>query len=688
MPLFTRPPNLGIQGESSGPSYGSEEESSRFESHLDYSQTEEDWIDDDDEDYDDDDDVLPSDSASASNDAPPLRTRAGNHLTSRRHQVPRQHQQFPLQHQTPHLPQHQQHHRQQYRAVQPHVPAAASTVAHPEDYGHYGRGYQGGAGGPGGGVGGRGSHGAQAAYYGNGRQHAPAYGQNPMTPYMGGYPSGNQMVQYGNYAGHPFSPMSNGSNGASYFNSEGRGMYDMMPYGQQGYYNAAAHYGLPAHLQQFHISPPPPPPTEPPVPSTTPAPKDPPPPDPEKVKLAQELALFKAAQEKAEAAEKAKAMEAKIREDAEIAFQKRMDDMRRAQEAAKIEIEKAKAEAERAARERIEAERKAEEERQRQHQADMERAEERARMKFEAELKAADERRKKEDEDRARAEETARIRLEAAIKKEEEARAAAAQKAAEEAERLKQIEADAKRKAEADAIAKAAEEAAKAKAAAEAAAEAKKAAEELKKQIEEETKAKLVEDAKKKEKAPIRFKDAVGRKFSFPFHLCATWQGMEDLIKQAFLQVDVLGPHVQEGHYDLTGPNGEIILPSVWEKVVEPDWLITMTMWPMDKAPPVGPRPGGPPIQGRHPHGRGHMQPPIPPNHMRFQIPAQRRPTSAAPGGGVQPPPGWTGPMPRPPTGLPPDIINAAPPRPREKPKRNSALVTFFAGKPTKKKFV
>jgi hypothetical protein len=24
-------------------------------------------------------------------------------------------------------------------------------------------------------------------------------------------------------------------------------------------------------------------------------------------------------------------------------------------------------------------------------------------------------------------------------------------------------------------------------------------------------------------KAPIRFEDAVGRKFNFPFHLCATW---------------------------------------------------------------------------------------------------------------------------------------------------------------------
>ncbi|GFP55755.1 transcriptional regulatory protein SIN3 [Trichoderma asperellum] len=85
------------------------------------------------------------------------------------------------------------------------------------------------------------------------------------------------------------------------------------------------------------------------------------------------------------------------------------------------------------------------------------------------------------------------------------------------------------------------------------------------------------------EPAPIMFKDAVGRKFSFPFHLCNTWQAMEELIKQAFLHVDVLGPHVQEGHYDIIGPNGEIILPSIWEKVIEPGWAVTMTMWPLDK---------------------------------------------------------------------------------------------------------
>lgn len=56
---------------------------------------------------------------------------------------------------------------------------------------------------------------------------------------------------------------------------------------------------------------------------------------------------------------------------------------------------------------------------------------------------------------------------------------------------------------------------------------------------------------------------------------------MEALIKQAFEHVDSLGPHVQEGHYDLVGPNGEIVLPQVWEHMIEPDWAVTMHMWPM-----------------------------------------------------------------------------------------------------------
>ena len=58
---------------------------------------------------------------------------------------------------------------------------------------------------------------------------------------------------------------------------------------------------------------------------------------------------------------------------------------------------------------------------------------------------------------------------------------------------------------------------------------------------------------------------------------------MENLIRQAFLHVKVLDEHVREGQYDLVGPNGQIILPSVWDTIIQPGWLITMHMWPIPK---------------------------------------------------------------------------------------------------------
>ncbi|KAI2618551.1 hypothetical protein GGS26DRAFT_584906 [Hypomontagnella submonticulosa] len=104
------------------------------------------------------------------------------------------------------------------------------------------------------------------------------------------------------------------------------------------------------------------------------------------------------------------------------------------------------------------------------------------------------------------------------------------------------------------------------------------------------------EEKRKERKPPLKFKDAVGRKFTFPFEACNTWQGIEELIKQAFLHVDVIGPHVQQGHYDLIGPSGEIILPQMWDKVVEPDWSVTMHMWPMDRKPQRANFPAPPPL--------------------------------------------------------------------------------------------
>ncbi|KAI9700583.1 MAG: hypothetical protein M1820_006737 [Bogoriella megaspora] len=195
-----------------------------------------------------------------------------------------------------------------------------------------------------------------------------------------------------------------------------------------------------------------------------------------------------------------------------------------------------------------------------------------------------------------------RIRREDEIRKREEEQAAAKKRAEETAAALKAAANSAKK----DAEAKAADEAKKAKdeadkaladakeAADKALAEAKDAADKATKEAEEQKK--VAEAATKPvPQPPIKFKDAVGRKFSFPFHLCKTWKGMENLICQAFQHVDLIGQHVQDGHYDLMGPDGEIILPQVWETVVQPDWSITMHMWPMEepKKPEPAPLPEG-----------------------------------------------------------------------------------------------
>jgi len=116
---------------------------------------------------------------------------------------------------------------------------------------------------------------------------------------------------------------------------------------------------------------------------------------------------------------------------------------------------------------------------------------------------------------------------------------------------------------------------------------------------------------------------------------------METLIREAFVHVEVIGPHVIEGHYDLIGPDDEIILPSVWEYLIEPGWSIRMMMWPFPEPPPGGgrfpprpPQPGPPPPPGGTPRVRGHQfgpggpQPPQPGPSRQFRGPPP-------------PPPGW-----------------------------------------------
>ncbi|KAI0851249.1 hypothetical protein F5Y00DRAFT_230738 [Daldinia vernicosa] len=192
-------------------------------------------------------------------------------------------------------------------------------------------------------------------------------------------------------------------------------------------------------------------------------------------------------------------------------------------------------------------------------------------------------------------------------------------------------------------------------------------------------------------KLPIRFKDAVGRKFIFPWEKAKTWAGMERLIRNCFVYVDVIGPHVIKGHYDLftfhlpfstdTGfemapqaaasePAGVqqhpgieahmagssnhppiphaptpppaptltpieqsavTILPELWEDLVEPGMFILMQMWPM--APPALPPP---PMQ--HP-------PPGPPGILGGYVGGRGRGRGSGGGRGMGPPlgppPGW-----------------------------------------------
>ncbi|KAK0625784.1 hypothetical protein B0T14DRAFT_508586 [Immersiella caudata] len=140
---------------------------------------------------------------------------------------------------------------------------------------------------------------------------------------------------------------------------------------------------------------------------------------------------------------------------------------------------------------------------------------------------------------------------------------------------------------------------------------------------------------------PLSFKDAVGRKFLFPFEFCKNWEDMQALINNAFLHVDLVGPCVQRGCYDLV-VNDQIILPSLWTATVRPGDKVTMHMWPMD-GPLAPPRPRPRP----QPPSFGFPPPPPPPPPPSFPPPP---PSSFPP---PPPPPGFPGFLPAPRVGFP-----------------------------------
>lgn len=726
-----------------------EEDESQFTDHSDSQADEADWSHDD--------DIDPSDSASAAADyhAQPQRphSRGAARNAPRQHSIPRQ-PRYPFRAAAPPPPSQDHLQTMSNDTYEDSMYSSRGHFAPPQHQGFYG---------------GRGFHpGPQSIASGYGPAHH-------------GY--GGQMVPFGS---NPFSPMAPGGGGGYFPEQRPYDMMPYQQPGFFGGAGpvAAPSYGMPPpHVAQYMYQSPPPPPTEAPGPPRTPAPAEEKP-NPQMEQMKKQLELLQAERRQQEESKKQADMEKKIREDAERAFQIRMEEMQRAQEEAKKEIELAKIAAERAARERIEEERKAEAERQRQHaemmakaerdardriekerkeEAERQRqhaeamakAEREAKEKYEAALKAEEERKAQQEEERKRAEENARLKLEAEAKAKEEAKKLAEKQAAEEAERKKLFEEETRVKAEkelrdkieadkkAEEERKTAEEAAKLRYENEARLKlekerldaedaknkeeaAKKEREELLKKIEEETKVKVAEEAKKAagdDKEPIKFKDAVGRKFNFPWNLCATWnvriapppwfshrrlitrlansfpQSMEDLIKQAFAHVEVIGPHVQEGHYDLIGPDGEIILPVVWEKTVQPGWQISMRMWPADKHPLPGPHQHMSPeqrarlhmmqqhqmraaAQGGHPrghHGGGHVPPMRPPAF-----------TGGMPFGGQPPPPPGRGPFGppggeggRPGPGI--EVVEGGRPK-KDKGKKAKKTLGFFSGaKPSKK---
>lgn len=57
------------------------------------------------------------------------------------------------------------------------------------------------------------------------------------------------------------------------------------------------------------------------------------------------------------------------------------------------------------------------------------------------------------------------------------------------------------------------------------------------------------------------------------------YQGMEDLIKQAFSgDRNALSQDIARGNYELLSEDGSIVLPIVWENLVQPGWKVKMQM--------------------------------------------------------------------------------------------------------------
>ncbi|KAF6221174.1 hypothetical protein HO133_002028 [Letharia lupina] len=77
---------------------------------------------------------------------------------------------------------------------------------------------------------------------------------------------------------------------------------------------------------------------------------------------------------------------------------------------------------------------------------------------------------------------------------------------------------------------------------------------------------------------PVIMRDWFGRKFIFPVDMCQTWEGLHNLIQEAFGHELKHRSMVEKGYYNISHVTGEIILPSIWELFVRPGLEINMEL--------------------------------------------------------------------------------------------------------------
>lgn len=79
---------------------------------------------------------------------------------------------------------------------------------------------------------------------------------------------------------------------------------------------------------------------------------------------------------------------------------------------------------------------------------------------------------------------------------------------------------------------------------------------------------------------PVHLKMA-GRYFQFTFELCRTWEGMDELVKEALGSDMVIGPAILQGQYQLRGLDDHEILPVTWSSTVQPGLVVFLIPRPV-----------------------------------------------------------------------------------------------------------